>query len=144
MKVPSSLTNRAEEYIIEFRIAQTRLDAQRTQQPNGDTWQPPPPEAYKLNFDAAVFSDSGRTGYGAIIRNDKGAVMAAMTVASGLMVRSSDEAEFLACRRAIEFAVDTGFSRMIIEGDIINVIHAISSSLENTSPFGNVVDDIRH
>ena len=33
---------------------------------------------------------------------------------------------------------------MIIEGDNINVIHAISSSMENTSPFGNVVDDIRH
>ncbi|XP_050278022.1 uncharacterized protein LOC126719524 [Quercus robur] len=67
MKVPNSLTNRAEDYITEFRIAQTRLDAQRTQQPKGDTWQPPPPEAYKLNFDAAVFPDSGRTDYGAII-----------------------------------------------------------------------------
>ena len=143
LKVPSSLTNRAKEYITEFRIAQTRLGVQRTQQPNGDTWQPPPPEEFKLNFDAAVFLDSGRIGYGAIIRNEKGEVMAAMT-ASGPMVRTSDEPELLACRKAIEFAVDAGFSRMIIEGDIINVIHAISSSLENTSPFGNVVDDIQH
>ena len=69
--------------------------------------------------------------------------MAAMT-ASGLMVRTSDEAELLACRRAIEFTVDVGFSRLIVEGDNINVTHAISSSLENTSPFGNVVDDIQH
>ena len=69
--------------------------------------------------------------------------MATMTT-SGPMVRTSDEAEFLACRRAIEFAVDVGFLRMIIEGDNINVIHAISSSLKNTSPFSNVVDDIRH
>ena len=69
--------------------------------------------------------------------------MAAMT-ASGLMVHKSDEVEFLACQRAIEFAVDAVFSRKIIEGDNINVIHAISSSLEKTSPFGNVVDDIRH
>ena len=59
--------------------------------------------------------------------------MAAMT-ASGLMVRTSDEAEFLACRRAIEFAVDAGFSRLLVEGDNINVTGAISSSLENTSP----------
>ena len=98
---------------------------------------------YKLNFDATVFSNSGRTGYGAIIRNEKGEVMAAMT-ASGLMVHKSDEAEFLACQRAIEFAMDAAFSRKITEGDNINVIHAISSSLEKTSPFGNVVDDIRH
>ena len=40
--------------------------------------------------------------------------------------------------------MDAGFLRLIVEGDNINVIHAISSSLENTSPFGNVVDEIRH
>ena len=43
-----------------------------------------------------MFSDLGRTGYGAIIRSEKGEVMVAMT-ASGLMVRNSDEAEFFAC-----------------------------------------------
>ena len=64
--------------------------------------------------------------------------------ASGPKVSTSDEAEMLACRRAIEFAVDVGFSRLIIKGDNINVIHAISSSVENSSLFGNVVDDIRH
>ena len=39
-------------------------------------WQPPPPDVYKLNFDAAVFSGLERTGIGAITRNDKGEVMA--------------------------------------------------------------------
>ena len=47
-------------------------------------------------------------------------------------------------RRAIEFAVDAGFSRLIIEGDDSNVIQAITSPFENFSPFGNVVNDIRH
>ncbi|KAK9991615.1 hypothetical protein SO802_026600 [Lithocarpus litseifolius] len=69
--------------------------------------------------------------------------MAAMT-ASGPDVHTSEEAELLACRRAIEFAMDAGFSRLIIEGDNSNVIHAISSSVENTSLYSNVVDDIRH
>ena len=40
--------------------------------------------------------------------------------------------------------MDAVFSRLIVEGDNINVTRAISSSLENTSPFGNVMDDIRH
>ena len=40
--------------------------------------------------------------------------------------------------------MDARFLRLIVEGDNINVIHAISSSMENTSPFGDVVDDIRH
>ena len=69
--------------------------------------------------------------------------MAAMSV-SGLRVSTSDEAKLLACRRAIEFAVDVGFSRLIIEGDNSNVIQSISSSLENFSLLGNVVSDIIH
>ena len=69
--------------------------------------------------------------------------MAAMTT-SGLAVHTSEEAELLAFRRALEFAVDAGFYRLIIEDDNSNVTHAISSSVENNSLFGNVVDDIRH
>ena len=69
--------------------------------------------------------------------------MATIT-SSGLKMNTSDEAKLLACRRAIEFAVDAGFSRLIIEGDNSNVIQAISSPLENFWLFGNIVNDIRH
>ena len=69
--------------------------------------------------------------------------MAVMT-ACGTVVHTSEEAKLLACRRALEFAVDARFYRLIIEGDNSNVIHAISSSAENNSLFGNIVDDIRH
>ena len=119
------------------------LNIQPRQQLNGEIWKPPPSEAYKINFDATIFSNLGRTRFGAIVRNEKGEVMAAMT-ASGPSMHTSDEAELLACWRGLEFAVDAGFSRLIIEGDNSNVIHAISSSEENNSLFGNVVDDIRH
>ena len=143
MKNPNCLNKRAEECIEEFKSAQTQLTVQPRQQPNGEVWQPPPIEAYKLNFDAAIFSDIGRIGFGAVIRNEKGEVMATMT-ACGSAVQTSEEAELLACRRALEFAVDAGFYRLIIEGDNSNVTHAISSSAENNSLLGNVVDDIRH
>ena len=97
-----------------------------------------------MNFDAAIFLGLDRLGYSAIIRNDKGEVMASMS-ASGPKVSTSDEAELLACvRRAIKFAVDAGFLRLIIEGDNSNVIQAITSPFENFSLFGNVVNDIRH
>ena len=106
-----------------------QLNVRPRQQPYEEVWKPPPSEAYKLNFDFALFPDLGRTGIGAIVRNEKGEVMAAMS-AYGPTVQTSDEAELLACRRALEFAVDAGFSRLIIEGDNSNVIHAISSSEE--------------
>ena len=110
---------------------------------NGEIWKPPPSEAYKINFDVTIFLDLGRTRFGAIVQNEKGEVMTTMT-ASGPAVHTSDEAELLACWRGLEFTVDAGFSRLIIEGDNSNVNHAISSSEENTSLFSNLVDDIHH
>nr|XP_023919114.1 uncharacterized protein LOC112030680 [Quercus suber] len=133
------------EYTIQKRGEEDKenVNSQPRQQLTGELWKPPPSEAYKLNFDAALFSDLGRTRFGAIVRNEKGEAMATMTVARP-DVHTSDEAELLACQKALEFAVDAGFSRLIIEGDNSNVIHAISSSEENASLFDNVVDDIRH
>ena len=121
LKDSSSLNKRAEEFVDEFKHAQNHLSIQTRQQLSGHVWQPPPQLEYKLNFDVAVFSSLDRSGYGAIIRNDNGEVRAAMT-ASGPKVSTSDEAELLACRRAIEFAMDAGFTRLIIEGDNSNVI----------------------
>ena len=143
MKDPNSLNKRAEEYVAEFKQVRKNLSVLIRQQQSGDVWRPPSHSEYKLNFDAAIFSGLDRTGFGAIIRNDKGEVMAAMSV-SGPRVSTSDEAELLACRRAIEFAVDAGFSRLTIEGDNSNVIQSISSSSENSSLLGNllVISDI--
>ncbi|XP_065622279.1 uncharacterized protein LOC136064451 [Quercus suber] len=127
MKDPSCLNKRAEEYVAEFKQVRNNLSILTRQQQSGDVWQPPSHLEYKLNFDAAIFSGLDRSSFGAIIRNDKGEVMAAMSV-SGQRVSTSDEAELLACRRAIEFAVDAGFSGLTIEGDNCNVLQSISSS----------------
>ena len=51
--------------------------------------------------------------------------MAAMS-AGGPPVSSSEEAELLACRKAVEFATDAGFSEIVIEGDNSNVMKALS------------------
>ena len=64
--------------------------------------------------------------------------------AIGLKVDTSEEAELLTCRRSLEFAVDVGFTRLMIGGDNTNVMQAISSDVANYSFLGNVVDDIRH
>ena len=78
------------------------------------------------SFDVAVFSCLNSSSFGAVIRNDKGEVMAAMA-AKGLVVLCSLEAELLACRKAIEFAVDAGFSEFVIEGDNSSAMSAIST-----------------
>ncbi|XP_075674994.1 uncharacterized protein LOC142644222 [Castanea sativa] len=130
------------EYLEEYRAIQNQFHANRVQHPSRDSWQPLPSSVYKLNFDAAVFTGLDRTDFGAVIRNDKGEVMATMS-AKGPSVYCSEEAKFLACRKAIEFATDAGFSEFIVEGDNSTVMQAISSPNEDESLMGNVVGDIR-
>ncbi|XP_075636776.1 uncharacterized protein LOC142609015 [Castanea sativa] len=143
LKDPKCLNKRVEDFIQEFQQAQAQLTVSRIEQLSSKLWQPPPHDVYKLNFDAAVFSRLERTGIGAIIRNDKGEVMVAM-FAVGPSAENSEEAELLACRRSLEFALNARFISLIIEGDNVNTIQAISSSLPNHSILGYVVDDIRH
>ena len=80
--------------------------------------------------------------FGAMIRNDKGEVMAAMS-AKGPSIFCSAEAEFLACGKLIEFATDVGFSEFIVEGDNSTIMQAISSPNEDESLMGNAVGGIR-
>ncbi|KAL0009208.1 hypothetical protein SO802_010710 [Lithocarpus litseifolius] len=130
------------ELLEEYRNSQGHLRIDGVGRSAVDVWKPPPNLVFKLNFDAAVFGEAKRTRFGAIIRNGKGVVMAAMS-AGGPPVSSSDEAELLACRKAVEFATDAGFSELVIEGDNSNVLKALSSSLADRSLLGNVVDDVR-
>ena len=102
-------------------------------------WKPPTGQLYKLNFDAAVFENG--SGIRAVIRNAAGDVMAALS-ARGVAVGDSEEAEALACWKALEFAIDAGFSELVVEGDNVLVIHAASSSSLNWSRLGVIYDDI--
>ena len=42
-------------------------------------WRPPPDSTFKLNFDAAIFSNLGCSGMGVLIWNEKREVMGAMS-----------------------------------------------------------------
>ena len=90
-----------------------------------------------------MFSGLNRSGFGAIIHNEKGEVMAAMA-AKGPEVFCSEEAELLVCRKAIEFAVDAGFSELVIEGDNSSAMTAISTLKIDRSLLGNVVGNIQY
>ena len=68
--------------------------------------------------------------------------MAAMS-SKGPAVMDSEEAEILACRQAMEFAIDAGFADLVVEGDNSNVLHSISQSQADWSRLGNLYDDVR-
>ncbi|KAL4625504.1 hypothetical protein ACB092_05G031200 [Castanea dentata] len=105
------------------------------------SWQPPEGTLYKLNFEAAVFTDMAASSVGVIIWNYNGQVMAAL-LSKGPTVLDSEEAEILACLQAMEFAIDAGFSELVVEGDNINVMCSIFSDRTDWSQLGNIYDDI--
>ena len=52
--------------------------------------------SFKVNVDAAVFSEINASGFGVVVRNERAEVMASL-VAKGPSVQDSEEAEVLAC-----------------------------------------------
>uniref|UniRef100_A0A7N2RFA1 Reverse transcriptase zinc-binding domain-containing protein n=1 Tax=Quercus lobata TaxID=97700 RepID=A0A7N2RFA1_QUELO len=141
LQSPTQLNKRAFDLLTEFRQAQEQLTiASRTS--TVSRWCPPPNSRFKLNFDAAIFPDLKCSGIGAIIRNERGEVMGAMS-AKEQQVLDSTEAEVLACRRALEFAIDIGFSELVIEGDSAQVLNSLRSTATNLSRLGHIFDDIQ-
>ena len=124
----------------EYRDSQVQL-AIPYQTVTVQTWTPPSGSQYKINFDAAVFADIKVSGFGVVIRNDKGEVMVALS-ARGPPVTDSEEAEVLAGRKALEFALDSGFSEVVLEGDNVGVMRSIQSKGANNSSLGHIYGDI--
>lgn len=119
------LNQRAKDYLDEFREAQVHLVISDTTAPV-QAWRPPSGLLYKMNFDAAVFANTNSKGFGVIIQNNVGEVMVAMSF-KGPAIVDSEEAEVLACWRALEFAVDASFAELVLEGDNATVMKSIVS-----------------
>ncbi|XP_075658640.1 uncharacterized protein LOC142628417 [Castanea sativa] len=140
MQAPSVLNRRAEDYMEEFRNAQSH-QVTRLPSLNPTCWRPPPTNLSKLNFDAATFEDEEASGVGAVIRNERGEVMAALS-GKGPPISCSEEAEILACRRAVVFALECGFREMVVEGDNQSVMSALELKRSLSSRVGHIVQDV--
>ena len=143
MQDPSPLVQRVAHFLKEFREAQVQL-VTSTSISRVSKWQPPAANGFKLNFNVAIFQDIHASGFGVVIRNELGEVMASIST-KGLVVFGSEETEVLACRKAVEFAVDLGFYIVIIEGDncfVMNAIISSSSMCTNLSRLGHLYEDI--
>ena len=109
--------------------------------PVSQAWQPPQGDFFKLNFDGACFNDGVDSSYGAVVRNRNGEVIAAIS-AKGGAVRDSEEVEMLACRKALEFAINAGFMEVILEGDNIRVLKTVAQAQPNLARLGFIYEDI--
>ena len=139
MQHPGQLNQRVTDLLREFREAQSSLAVPLIHPRSLQNWKPPVGQLFKLNFDAAIFENG--SGVGAVIRNAAGEVMTALS-ARGEAVADSEEAEVRACRKALEFAIDAGFSELMVEGDNSVVMSTIFANKPNWSRLGVIYVDI--
>ena len=105
-------------------------------------WRPPPATCVKANFDEGVFSQDGLVGIGIIIRNEQGLVMVALSQQIPLPT-SVEMVEVFAARRALVFAKELGFDKVIVEGDFASTITSINGGHMDHLALGHVLLDIK-
>ena len=62
--------------------------------------------------------------------------------AKGPPATSSEEAEIMACRRAMEFAIECGFSKLIVDVDNKTVMSSLRSKKCSPSRLGHIFQDM--
>ena len=70
-------------------------------------WLPPKPGKYKINFDGATFNESEEVGFGIVVCDSSGQVLAALAEKIGKPC-NIETLEMLAARRAVIFAMEIG------------------------------------
>nr|XP_023927696.1 uncharacterized protein LOC112039084 [Quercus suber] len=105
-------------------------------------WMPPPTDWVKVNFDGAVFQESGEAGLGTIIHNDHGLVMATLTQVIPLLTLV-EMVEVLAAQRALIFAKELGFDHVILEGESKIAVQAMKREGYSATSFGYIFSNIK-
>ena len=77
-----------------------------------------------------------------IIRDWRGEAIGALST-SVLAAQSVVELEALACRQAVQFAVELGLQDVVFEGDFLQVIQAITQDNSDHLTYDHIIEDIR-
>ncbi|GLJ11789.1 hypothetical protein SUGI_0177080 [Cryptomeria japonica] len=88
-------------------------------------WIPPPSRFLKMNFDGACRGNLGEFGFGAIIRDEFGDMMGAKYGLLG--VSTNNIAEVSALEAGLEWCVEKGAHKVMVEGDLQVILNGISN-----------------
>uniref|UniRef100_A0A803MBN7 RNase H type-1 domain-containing protein n=1 Tax=Chenopodium quinoa TaxID=63459 RepID=A0A803MBN7_CHEQI len=94
----------------------------------------------KINSDAAVFNN-GKIGLGCVLRDEQGSVCLA-SCHSFDAVSDITMAEALAARFSLFVALDTGFSKVILEVDCLNLFYKLMNRTRVYNALGIILNDI--
>ena len=121
----------------------TRSPIQKLVHRNHVRWRPPNNDEVKINYDGAIFSEDGHAGLGVVCRNLDGVVLASLSEQIPIPATIT-QVEALAARRAAIFAVELGFTSVVLEGDSDTVCKDLSSTEPSLALHGHIIHDVRH
>lgn len=138
----SSILEKASALCSEFKAANNS----RYRRPisSGSTphsrWLLPPIGCIKFNVDGAVRRQTGIVGVGIVARDYSGIILGTTSIPfPGLF--SPRSAEALAFREALVLAANKGFSSIIVEGDSLEVVQALTQDGKTFSDCGSILSD---
>ncbi|XP_021738354.1 uncharacterized protein LOC110704848 [Chenopodium quinoa] len=127
------------DYAKALEVAAPRVDKVV---PLNQVWTPPMLGAYKINTDAACFSDNS-VGLGAVMRDWNGDVVVATC---SVKMGSFDivVAEALAARLGLSISLEAGLMPLILEVDFLQLFQKLKKGNSEKSLLGSIVGDILH
>jgi ribonuclease HI len=118
------------------------LDKQPCISSGKSKWIAPPEDVYKINCDGAFITGSNKAGWGFIIRNHAGMVVAAGAGSANFLM-SAQHAEATACLKGLEHAALLGMRRVILETDASAIAKALNDNCFERSVFANLLNEIK-
>jgi ribonuclease HI len=107
-----------------------------------DKWQRPERDWIKMNWDAALTHEEGKVGLGIVARDESGSVVVALCCFRPGSIDSTF-VEALGAWKMAEFCARLGYSKVVIEGDSLEVINALSHSTDYWGRYRHLVDDAK-
>ena len=141
---PNQVASHARKSLEEYQNAnEAGVESEDNHEPSQSiTWQPPPRNLIKVNWDAAVSKKNGRVGIGVIARDSMGKVYAARSLTVG-QIFSPVAAEAMAGVHAMLLGKDLNHSGVIIEGDAQQIVSEVNSRTPCMSNYGHLIEDIQ-
>ncbi|XP_059436112.1 uncharacterized protein LOC132169039 [Corylus avellana] len=106
------------------------------------TWEKPPLGIVKLNWDAAIDVGRQKMGVGIIARDHAGNVLAVFCASRPLVIDPT-VAEDIVAWKATDVCMLMGFSKVILEGDSIEVVKALKGDDWCWNRYGSLINDAK-
>ena len=108
-------------------------------------WRPPQQGWIKCNVDASFFAEEGRGASGAVLRDHEGRRPCGRRARWYDHCLNAMATEALACRDGVQFAIDRGVQRLILETDcqvLVNLWKHPSRHNSEVGPLLQKIDDL--